>query len=169
MIGATFNPFFETGQSYMRYVAKELIKHPSFKSDLVAGMASFEYSTLYVLPRPQAIECFRQLFLSFSSRGWLAKELKNVPMDDYVEIVDDLRHVYLDNMISGPMVNDMVNFLANCPELTRREYTPHVFKLCCWCLGNICLVLPTVGRNYPMSGVESVDLSSLIEPLQSYF
>ena len=89
-------------------------------------------------------------------------------MDDYVEIVDDLRLVYLDNMISGPMVNDMVTFLANCPELARREYTLHVFKLCCLCLSHICPVLLTVGLNYPMSGVESVVLSSVIEPLQSY-
>ena len=36
------------------------------------------------------------------------------------------------------------------------------------CLGHICPVLPTVGLNYPMSGVESVDLSSVIEPLRSY-
>ena len=35
VIGATFNPFIEIGRSYIRYVAKELIKHLSFKSDLV--------------------------------------------------------------------------------------------------------------------------------------
>ena len=57
VIGATFNPFFETGRSYIHYVAKEVIKHPSFKSDLVMGMASFYYSTLFVLDRSQAIEC----------------------------------------------------------------------------------------------------------------
>ena len=168
VIGATFNPFIETGQSYMRYVANNLIKHPSFKSDLVMGMASFDYSTLFVLPRPQAIECYRQLFQSFSSRGWLAKEFKNVHMDDYVEFVDDLRHVYLDNMIRGPMVDDMVTFLAIYPELARREYTLHVFKLCCLCLGYFCPVLPTVGLNYPTSGVDSVDLSSVIEYLQCF-
>ena len=151
----------------MRYVTKELIKHPSFKSDLVMGMASTDYSTLFVLPRPQAIECYRQLFQSFSSRGWSTEELKNVHMDDYVEFVDDLRHVYLDNMISGPMVDDTFTFLANCPELARREYTLHVFRLCCLCLGHIYPVLPTVGLSYPMSGVESVDLSSVIEPLQN--
>ena len=89
-------------------------------------------------------------------------------MDDYVEFVDNLRHVYLDNMIIGPMVNDMVTFLANCNELARGEYTLHVFKLCCLCLGHIGPVLPAVGLNYPMSAVESVDLSSVIDPLQSY-
>ena len=120
VIGATFNPFIETGRSYIRYVSKELIKHPSFKSDLVMRMASFDYSTLFILPRPQAIECYRRLFQSFSSRGWLARELKNVHMDEFVEFVDDLRHVYLDNVISEPVVDDMVTFLANCPELARR-------------------------------------------------
>ena len=71
-------------------------------------------------------------------------------------------------MISGPMVDDMVTFLANCSGLGRREYTLHVFKLCCLCLGHICPVLPTKGLSYLMSGVESVDLSSVIERLQSY-
>ena len=169
IIRAIFNSFIETGRSYICYVAKELIKRPSFRSDLVMGMASFDYSTLFVLSRPQAIECYHHLFQSFSSRGCLAKELKNVHMDDYVEIIDDLRHVYLDNVIRGPLVLDMVTFLANCPELARREYTLHVFKLCCLCLGHICPVLPTVGLNYPMSGVESVDLASIFEPLKYYF
>ena len=88
-------------------------------------------------------------------------------MDDYVEFVDDLRHVDLDKTISGPMVDDTLTFLANCPDLADREYTLHVFRLCCLCLGHICHVLPTVGLNYPMGGMESVDLSSEIEPLQS--
>ena len=74
------------------------------------GMASFDYSTLFILSRLQAIECYRHLFQSFSSRGWLANELKNVHMDDYVEFVDDLRHVYLDNVVSGPVIDDMVTF-----------------------------------------------------------
>ena len=168
VIGATFNPFFETGRSYLRYVARELTKHPSFKSDLVMGMASFGYSTLFGLSRLQAIECYRHLFQSFSSRRWLATELKIVYMDDYVDFVDDLRHVYLDNVISGPVIDDMFTFLSNCPELARREYTLRVFKLCCLCLGHICPALPFVGLNYPMSGVGNVDLSSVIEPLQSY-
>ena len=168
VIGATFNPFIETGRSYLRYFAKELMKHPSFKSDLVMGMASFDYSTLFVLSRPQAIECYRHLFQSFTSRGWLAKELKNVHMDDYVEFVDDLRHVYLDNVISEPVIDDMVTFLSDCPELVRWEYTLHVFKLCCLCLGHVCPALPTVGLSYPMTGLESNNFSSVIEPLQSY-
>ena len=110
VIGSTFNPFIETGRSYMRYLAKELIKHPSFKSDLVTGKASFDYSTLFVLPQPHAIECYRQPFQSFSSRGSLAKEIKNVLLDDYVEFVDDLRYVYQGNMNSGPMLDDIVIF-----------------------------------------------------------
>ena len=168
VIGVILNPFIETGCSYIRYVAKEFIGHPTFQSDLLMGMASFDYLTLFALSRPQAIKCYRLLFQSFSSRGWLAKELKNVHLDHSVKIIDGLRLVYLDNVVSGPVVDDMVTFLANCPELARPEYTLHVFKLCCLCLGHICPVLPTVGLNNPMIGVESVDLSSFIEPLQNY-
>ena len=164
VIGATFNPFIETGRSYIRYLAKELIKHPSFKSELVMGMASFDYSTLFILPRPQANECYRHLYQSFSSRGWLVRELKNVYMDDFVEFVDDLRHVYLNNVISGPVVDDRVTFLANCPELARREYTLHVFKLCGLCHGHICPSSPSVGLSYPMFGAANVDLLLLLVP-----
>ena len=132
------------------------------------GKACFDYPTLFVLSRPQAIACYRHLVQSFSSRGWLAKELKNVHMDDYVEFIDDLRHLYLDNVISGPVVDDMDTFPANCPELARREYTLHVFKLCSLGLGHICPVLSAMGLSYSMSEVESVEFSSVIEPLQSY-
>ena len=133
------------------------------------GMACFDYSTLFVLPRLQAFECYRHLFQRFSSRGWLAKQLKNGYLDDYVDFIDDLRHVYLDNVISGPVVDDMVTFLAHCSELARRESTLHVIKLCCLSLGHIFPVLPSTGLSYPMRGKEIVDSSSLIEPLQNYF
>ena len=131
-------------------------------------MASFDYSTLFALPRPQVFECYRHLFQSLSSRVWLAKDLENVHMDDCVEFFEDLRHVYLDKVINGPMVDYMVTFPANSPELTRREYTIQVFMLCCLCLGRICLFLPTMGLNYPMRGVENANLSSANEPLQGY-
>ena len=62
----------------------------------------------------------------------------------------------------------MIWSLANCPALGRREFTLHVFQLGCLCLGHICQVLPAVGLTYPMSAVESVDLSSVNEPSQSY-
>ena len=85
-------------------------------------------------------------------------------MHDYVEFIDDFCHAFLDNVISEPVVEDMVTFQAICPELARRECTLHVFKLCCLCLGHICPVLPFVGLSYQMSGTETVDLSLVIEP-----
>ena len=57
VIRATFYLFIDTGLTYIRYVAEKLIRHPSFKSDLVMGMACFDYSTILLLPRLQAIEC----------------------------------------------------------------------------------------------------------------
>ena len=40
--GATINPFIDTGRTYIRYVAKELIKHPFLKLDLPMGIACFD-------------------------------------------------------------------------------------------------------------------------------
>ena len=68
VIGAIFIPVVDSGQTYIHYVAKELMKQPSLKSDLVKRMACFEYLTLFVLARQQAIGCYRHLFRSFRSR-----------------------------------------------------------------------------------------------------
>ena len=168
VMGDMFNPHVNQGRAYVRYVCTELLKHPTFKSDLVMGMACFDYSVLFTLPRGQAMECFARLFRSFCVRGWLAKELKNVHMDDYLEFVDDLRFVYLDELHIGPKIEDMVSFLSLSPELSKREYTSYVFKLCCLCLGHVVPDLPSVSLGSPNRSVAGVDLADVIEPVQSY-
>ena len=117
-MGNMFNPHVYQGTAYIRYVSVELSKHPTFKSDLVMGVACFDYSVLFTLPRGQAMDCFARLFQSFCVRGWLAKELKNVHIDNYVELIDDLLFVYLDELQIGPKTEDMATFLSssqNCP------------------------------------------------------
>ena len=163
-----FNPHVNQGRAYVRYVCTELLKHPTFKSDLVMGMACFDYSVLFTLPRGQAMDCYARLFQSFYVRGWLAKELKNVHMDDYLEFVDDLRFVYLDEMHIGPKIEDMVTFLSFIPKLSKREYTSYVFKLCCLCLGHVVPDLPRVSLGSPNRSVAGLDLADVIEPLQRY-
>ena len=166
--GELFNPFIDQGRQYIKYVAKELMKHPMFKSDLVNGLACFDYAVLFKSPKTIAVDCYQHLFQSFSSRGWVARELRNVHIDDYVEFIDDVRHVYLDELGVGPDVEDMVSFLSSCPELSRREYTWYLFKLCCLCLGHVSPKLLDVSLGSSKVGVTSVDLSSVIEPLQGY-
>ena len=76
VMGETFNPFFDQARFYLRYEVKELLKHPSRKSDLVVELAGFVYSVLFHLAKPQAIDCYRYVFQSFSSRGWFSRELR---------------------------------------------------------------------------------------------
>ena len=168
VMGESFNPFIDQGRQYVKYVVKELVRHPAFKSDLVIGLACFDYGVLFKLPKTVAVDCFQHLFQSFSSRGWVARELRNVHADDYIEFVDDVRHVYLNELGVGPDVDDMVSFLSSCPELSRRQYTWDLFKLSCLCLGHIVPKLPDVSLGSSVVGVTSVDLSSLVEPLQGY-
>ena len=168
VIGESFNPFIDQGRQYIKYVAKELMRHPTFKSDLVVGLASFNYSVLFKLPKTVAVDCYQHLFQSFSSRGWVARELRNVHIDDCVEFIDDVRHVYLDELGVGPGVEDMVSFLSSCPELSRREYTWDFFKLCCLCLGHVAPKFPDVSLGSSKVGMTSVDLSSVVEPIQGY-
>ena len=168
VMGESFNPFIDQGRQYIKYVAKELMKHPTFKSDLVIGLACFDYAVLFKLPKTVGVDCYQHLFHSFSSRGWVARELPNVHIDDYVEFIDDVRHVNLDELGVGPDVEDMVSFLSSCPELSRRRYTWDLFKLCCLCLGHVVPKLADVSLGSSKVGVTRVDLSSVIEPIQGY-
>ena len=168
VMGESFNPFIDQGRQYIKYVAKELMRHPTFKSDLVIGLACFDYAVLFELPKTVAVDCYQHLFQSFSSRGWVARELRNVHLDDYVEFIDDVRHVYLDELGVGPDVEDMVFFLSLCPEMSRREYTWDLFKLYCLCLGHVAPNLPDVSLGSSKVGVTKVNLSSVIEPIRGY-
>ena len=168
VIGESFNPLIDQGRQYIKYVAKELMKHPKFKSDFVIGLACFDYAVVFKLPKNVAVDCYQHLFQSFSSRGWVARELRNVHIDDYVEFIDDVRHVYLDELGVGPEVEDMVSFLSSCPKLARRGYTWDLFKLCCLCLGHVAPKLPDVSLGSSKVGVTRVNLSSVIDPIQGY-
>ena len=168
VMGEMFNPHVDQGRTYIRYVCKELINHPTFKSDLVVGLACFDYAVLFTMPKDQAAGCYSRLFHSFCVRGWLVKELKNIHMDDYMEFIDDIRFVYLDELHIGPQIEDMITFLSSSPELAKREQTAYVFKLCCLCLGHTVPKLPSVSLGSPGRGSTDVDLSDVIEPLQSY-
>ena len=161
VMGDMFNPHVNQGMAYIRYVCTELLKHPTFKSDLV-GFACFDYSVLFTLPRVQAMDCYARLFPSFCVRAWLAKEVKNVHMDDYLEFVDDLRFVSLDELHIGPKIEDMVTFLSSSPELSKQEYTSYVFKLCCLCLGHVVPDLPNVSLGSSNRSVPGVDLADVI-------
>ena len=167
VMGESFNPFIDQGRQYIKYVAKELMRHPTFKSDLVIGLACFDYSVLFKLPKTVAVDCYQHLFQSFSP-GWVARELRNVHIDDYIEFIDNVRDVCLDEVGVGPDVEDMVSFLSSCPELSRRGYTWDLFKLCCLCLGHVACKLPDVSLGSSKVGVTRVDLSSVVEPIQGY-
>ena len=135
---------------------------------MVIGLACFDYAVMFKLPKTVAVGCYQHLFQSFSSRGWVARELRRVHIDDYVEFIDDVRHVCLNELGVGSDVEDMVSFLSSCPELSRREYTWDIFKLCRFCLGHVSHKLPDDSLGSSKVGVTNVDLSSVIEPIQEY-
>ena len=118
-------------------MAKELLKHTALKSDLVIRLACFDFTVLHKLSKNVAVDCYQHKNQSFNSRDWVARQLRNVDMDDYVEFLDDVRYVYLDELGVGPAMEDMISFLSKYPELSRREYTWNLFKLCCLCLSHV--------------------------------
>ena len=120
VMGELFSPFIDQGGQYSKYVAKELLRQPTFKWDLVIGLACFDVAVLSKLPKTFAVDCYQHVYQSLSSPGWVVRELRNVHMDDYVEFVDDMRLVCLDDLIVRPAAEEMIWFLPSCPELSRR-------------------------------------------------
>ena len=163
-----FNPHVNQVRAHIRYACAELPKHATFKSDLVVGLACFDYSVLFTLPRGKAMDSYARLFQSFCVYSWLAKELKNVHMEDYLQFIDDLRFVFLDELQIGPKIEDMVTVPPSSPELSEREYTSYVFKLCCLCLEHVIREMTNVSLGSPNRKVAGVDLADVIEPLKSY-
>ena len=130
-------------------------------------MAFFDYPTLFFLPRLQAIDCCLHQFQSFNSRNGWQKNLKMFTGTTMQSLLVIRAMCICKNVITELLIDDMVNFLAHCPELARREYTFLVLRLCCLYLGQVCPVLPSVRLGSPMPDIETADLSFLIEPLQS--
>ena len=62
----------------------------------------------------------------------------------------------------------MVTFLSSSPDLSTREYTSYVFKLCCLCLRHVVPELQKVSLGSPDRSSSAIDLADLIEPLQGY-
>ena len=138
-----FNLFNNSGRTYFRYVAKKWIEQPIFKSNLVAGMTNFDYSVFFHLLHLQAIDCYTCLFQSFSSRGWLAGELRNVHMDDSVEFVDELYHIYLESLVAGLVIDDMFRLCLIVLNSPKENNTQFVFNLYRFCLGHVNPSLPS--------------------------
>ena len=168
VMGEMINPHLDQGRAYFRYVCKELINHPTFKSDLVVRLACFHYAVLFTMPKDQAAGCSSRSFYSFCVRGRLGKELKNVDKIDYMEIVGDTRFVYLDEVHIGPKIEDMVAFLSSSPELAKREHASYVFNLCCLCLGHVVPKLHSVTVSCPgKSAAEAAFCRILLSPCRA--
>ena len=72
-MGESFTHFPDQGRQYIKHVAKELLRHRTFKPDLVIGLACFDYAMLFKLPETVAVDCYQYVYQSFSSRGWVAQ------------------------------------------------------------------------------------------------
>ena len=78
--------------------------------------------------------------------------------------------VYLEDLHIGPKIEEMVTFLSLSPELSKREFTSYVFKLCCLCLlGHVVPELPNVTLGPSSRSGTQIDLADVIEPLQAIY
>ena len=51
--------------------------------------------------------------------------------DCYMEFVNDLRYVYLDDSGKGPEMEDKITFLKRCPEVERPHHPKMLFEMFC--------------------------------------
>ena len=83
-------------------------------------------------------------------------------MDDSVEFVHDIRHLYLDEFGFGPAMQDMIFSIPTCFKLSRREHAWNVFTFWCFCWGDVVPNLPDVSLVSTRLGATGVDLSCII-------
>ena len=166
LVNDTLTPYLEPAGSYVKFVCDGLISQ--FVEVLVKGLASFDYSALFTLPKKKAVSFYACLFNSFSFRGWVAKELRTLHIEEYMDLVNDLRYAY--SGVDGHClaVDDMSTFLCGCPELCRKTKTTRVFRLSCLCLGHFPPETPSVGFGSAISSSSGPDLLENIERVQSY-
>ena len=99
-----FYPHVNRGRAYNRYMCKEHINDPTLKSELVVVLACFDYVVLFTMPKDQAAGWYSRFFQSFCVPGWLANELKNLHIDDYMEFIDKFQFIYLDELHVRPKI-----------------------------------------------------------------
>ena len=157
-----YTPFNEACREFIRQLCLDMLSHITFNSDLVVGLASFDYDVLFTLPKSQSLDCFKLLFKSSGDRKWKSKDLRSTFEDCYIEFLDDLRYVYVDDCGRGPEVEDMITFLSCCPNLERRRHT----KMCCLSLSHSTINVPYVGLGPASRNVVAPDLSCVIPPSQ---
>ena len=167
LVHESMTPFLESARNYKKFICHCLISSSAWKSNLVKGLVSFNYRILFELPKEQFSLGNGGLFNSFSLRGWVAKELKTLHIEVYMDLVDDLRYSYISDDGSGTEIGVMITFLCNCPEVCRKKKTLTVLQLSCLCISLFPDSIPDVRFGSAMVPPKGPDLSEVIEPFQS--
>ena len=164
----TLTPYLESAGNCMKFECEGLSAPNLWKSDFVKRLATFDYSVLFLLPKEHAASCYSCLFNSFSAKCRVARELMTLHIEEFIDLVDDLRCAYIVDDSHGLTVGDMVTFMIGCPALWRREKTLTIFRLSCLCHGHFPSILPTVKFGSAVSSSSGPELFEIIEPVQSY-
>ena len=142
--------------------------HGSLEIDFIKELASFDYRIIFELPKEQAAWCYGCLINSFSVRGWVAKELITLHIEEYMDLVNHLRYSYITDDKSGHEKGDFVIFLCGRPELCQKVKTLTVFQLGCLCVYHFPASIPDVRFSPVFVPSKGPALREAMEPLQSY-
>ena len=145
-----------------------LLSHNTWNPDLVVGLPSFDSAELFTLLKLQSLDCFKQFFKTFGDTNWVSEDMQSTFKDCYVELVDELRYVYVNDSGRGPEVEHRITFLSRCRELERRRHTKKLVELCCLCLSHSTINIPHAVLGSASRNVVAPELSCVNLPLQYY-
>ena len=74
----------------------------------------------------------------------------------------------MNELLIGRKFENLISFLSAIPKMAKLEYTACVYKWCCLCLGHLVPKIPAVSLSSTDKNDVGVDLSDIIESLQSY-
>ena len=63
------NPFLESARNYLKFVCDGIPVHVTWKSDIVKGLACFDYAVIFHLQKEQVSACLGSLFKKLLSQG----------------------------------------------------------------------------------------------------
>ena len=133
-----------TGTGVIGVFFNGLLVHRTWGPNLINDLACSAYAVNFSLPKEQAAVFFSNVYHSFSVRRWVTEGLCRVHMEEYLQLIDDVRFAYVDEGGVDPELSNMISFLPLCPELVRKTRIMTMFRPCSLCLDHGKLYLPEV-------------------------
>ena len=87
VIAEKFLHIIDACRELLRHLCSGLLPHNTWKSDLVAELASFDYASQITMPKSQSLESFEQFFEKFGDKKAVSKDMQSDSTKCYNEFL----------------------------------------------------------------------------------